>query len=192
MRRPVRERREGCELNPAPDLLTGLPTEGARIMAEMIIEAFAGVTREGGVSWSEAEVIDKNGTAEECALARAGDRDREWTELLGDPAWTATVGSGGFPFLNAIGFRYYLPAAMIRWLQGENEGYLPYNLTLSDGAIRDSQLGQWSFFDDAQRMAVARFVRYCRDFEETDGNPVDDWHRAYEAYWRDFDPGAQR
>lgn len=99
------------------------------------------------------------------------------------------MGVGGFYFLDAIGFRYYLPAAMIRWLLGEGEGFLPYNLRLGRrGRLRDYTLKQWSLLNDEQRAVVARFIRYERERDKEVGNENGDWKRAYESYWHAYDP----
>ena len=66
----------------------------ARLKAEQLAveadirAAFAGVTREGGVSWTETDAIDYNSTAAEVAEARAkmGDIDRGRAETRGPSA----------------------------------------------------------------------------------------------------------
>lgn len=78
--------------------------------------AFHGVTRDGGVSWTETSILDNYGSRAECAAARASDRDRQWTDLLNDPAFDLEAGHGGFCFLDPVGCRYHLPAAMIKIL----------------------------------------------------------------------------
>ena len=80
-------------------------------LIDLIKDAFKDVTREGGVSWHECEVIDNYGSDAERALARTRDTDRHWTELLSTEAFYPS-GIGGFCFLDPIGFRYYLPAAL--------------------------------------------------------------------------------
>lgn len=67
--------------------------------------AFAGVSREGGVSWSETRVLDMYGSDDERKAARAQDTDRSWSELVDDPKWYE-IGIGGFSFLDPISVRY--------------------------------------------------------------------------------------
>jgi hypothetical protein len=144
--------------------------------------AFDGVSREGGVSWSESRVLDDQGTPAERAAARSRDREEDWRQLVDDPGWVVDPGSGGFYFLDPIGFRYYLPAAMVRCVvSGQDEGVLPH-LTVYPGQSSRPPLAQWSRLDMRQRRCVARFLRYMhlaavhsyRDFR------ADWWDPAFE------------
>lgn len=83
------------------------------IIAE-IHDAFKDVSRDGGVSWTESVEIDMWESADKCAAARLADTDTHWSQLVDDEHWQSERGVGGFAFLDAIGFRYYLPAAMVR------------------------------------------------------------------------------
>ena len=58
------------------------PRRGALI--EMIRAAFSGVSREGGMSWSDSWASD-GGPAEDCPLFP--DKERAWTELIDDGRW---------------------------------------------------------------------------------------------------------
>ncbi len=78
--------------------------------------AFKGVTRDGGISWSETDSIDLHETEEQQAAARASDAEQCWEDLVDDPNWDEGIGVGGFTFLDAIGYRYYIAPAMIRSL----------------------------------------------------------------------------
>lgn len=123
-----------------------LSLERDSILKEIDV-AFAGVTREGGISWSEAVALDNYGTDEECQEARAKDKDISWKELVTDPHWRPLPGVGGFSFLDAIGFRYYLPAAMIRTLEDQVKRSGPWgrfgsSMTRNVVASRDFS-GSW-------------------------------------------------
>jgi hypothetical protein len=83
-----------------------------------IYVAFKGVTREGGVSWSETLVIDSDGTMDQRLFERERDTEQSWEDLVDDPTWNADIGIGGFSFLDPIGFRYYIAPAMVRELRG--------------------------------------------------------------------------
>lgn len=92
-------------------------------LIQRIYAAFRGVTRDGGISWTETGVIDDYGTDEERARARLEDTDRSWEELVDDPRWGPDTGWGGYSFLDAIGFRYYLAPAMVRAVRsGQDTG----------------------------------------------------------------------
>jgi len=85
-------------------------------LIEEIIAAFDGVSREGGVSMSEAEVIDDYGSDEERTAARLSDTDTRWQDVTDEQ-----LGSNWpLSFFDPIGFRYYIPAYMIyyiRWVE---------------------------------------------------------------------------
>lgn len=65
----------------------------------LVFEAFKGVTREGGVSWHEAEAIDFQVSDEEWDEARALDTEKSWEELLDDEKWRNQAGEWAWPFL---------------------------------------------------------------------------------------------
>lgn len=144
--------------------------------------AFRGVTREGGISWSEATVIDDYGEEHERAAARLLDREASWESLVDDPSWRHDSHSGGFPFLDPIGFRYYIAAAMVRSVRGLDPEQTGYALSI------DSQFNRnlVSLFTPEQARATARFVRFMIAFDD----PIvcKTWTEAYRVYWRHFEP----
>jgi hypothetical protein len=111
-----------------------LQAERDALIAE-IHEAFEGVTREGGVSWNETFVLDGYGSEEECSKARKTDRDHRWADLAYDETWIAGPGVGGWSFLDAIGFRYYLPAGMIRMLTAGHDAFPCGGLGRNEGRV---------------------------------------------------------
>lgn len=116
------------------DLPEDLEAEREALIPE-IYAAFAGVSREGGVSWSESVVLDNYISMNQRLAARAYDTDTSWEQLVDDPLWNSYAGlskflepdgnwrdyinstksvpgSGGFSFLDAIGFVTTFP---LRW-----------------------------------------------------------------------------
>jgi hypothetical protein len=152
-----------------------------------IREAFKGVSREGGVSWSETVVIDDYSARPDNkarVAARANDKDRNWIELAGNDQWDAGPGVGGWSFLDPIGFRYYLPAAMIRALHA---GYAAFtSLTLDFVLDTGSSDPRMTLLDDAQRRCVAHFVRFMVARDTANGNDLDaeTWQRVYDDHWK--------
>ena len=135
-----------------------LPAE-LRAIELGIKEAFRGVTW-GGVSWSEAEVLYWYGSDDECKAARLRDLDRMWQELVEDSNWVSDSGIGGWSFLDADGFRYYLPAAMTRRLRSGFDEGIVFHLTLPDsGELRDYTLEQWSLLNMSDQICVRRFLQ---------------------------------
>jgi hypothetical protein len=186
------ERRDGapehraCGANMSSMVPPHLIPEQAAVEAA-IRAAFKGVGRAGGVSWSEAWIIDDYGNEEECAAARARDTERSWEDLVDDPNWDDERGVGGFSFLDAIGFAYYIAPAMVRDVRRGCSAYLAF--TLDIGGFRRTQVAA---LDEAQGAAIARFLRFMIATCEADGDDdigVESWRRAYDSHWRQFDRG---
>ncbi|RYG46715.1 hypothetical protein EON79_09410 [bacterium] len=150
-----------------------------------IEEVFAGVGREGGVSWSEAEVRDMYGTPEDQAKARAQDREAGWQSLVDDPKWRPTCGVGGWTFLDAVGFRYYLPAAMIRCVQTGNDEGIEDHLRLEDGKFREFTAEKWALLNLDQRRCIRRFLEYMGVVTAYVYGGIDasGWQKSLELYW---------
>jgi hypothetical protein len=158
-----------------------------------IKDAFRGVSRDGGVSWREASVIDDYGSDDERDAARALDTEKTWMELLGPGAWEWRPGSQ-LSFLDPIGFRYYLAPAMILCAEGTLDINIQFHLqrppTAWEGLVRDS----WSLFNRKQTLAIGRFLRFmirvdklrwadaALELDELD-DPMG-WREAYEGYWK--------
>ncbi len=153
--------------------------EEQRAVEAEIRRAFRGVTREGGVSWSEADVVDDYGTDEERAAARARDKESCWEELVEDGA--IHLGSTRFCFLDAIGFRYYIAPAMILLARGADD-YVCQLTFRVDGPHGEAQVG---LLNVEQRGVVARFLRFMMKVEEGRGDldQVRKWGEVLEMYW---------
>jgi|GEM_PF-806959 len=191
--------------------MTEPPTpELARERDELIAEihaAFAGVSREGGVSWSETRVLDDElrPTTRKRLAARALDREPRWEALVDDPAWSTEEGFGqaAFSFLDPIGFRYYLGLAMLRCLRRGYDVGIELHLTIHreydpmaglapapSERWREYYLRKWSALDERQRRCVARFLRFMLSLAETgtDEHGPDEWgaegaRDALDSYW---------
>ncbi|MBX3381197.1 MAG: hypothetical protein KF805_13970 [Phycisphaeraceae bacterium] len=157
-----------------------------------VYAAFEGVSREGGVSWSQAYVVDNYGDENSYAAAGQEDVDNQWEELVSDESWLADGIGGGFAFLDPIGFRYYLPAAMIRELnEHASSGIERYlNLPPRGAKGRDSHLKQRALLNERQGRCTAAFVRFAIDREKNSDNPEGELLRilefAWENYWCEF------
>lgn len=152
------------------NILVPFITDAETVILKDIYRSFDGVAREGGVSWSEAEVLENFDTFRirdvfrKRVKARSLDTDTGWRELVGDPSWLVCPTSH-WHYLDAIGFRYYLPAAMVRCVQDrEDVGIARF---LSAGT--DNERDQWRLLSAGQRQCVGRFVRYmartCYDLD---------------------------
>src|SRR4051812_779232 len=70
----------------ASDLPPQLKLEAAAVENEIRI-AFRGLSRDGGVSWSESVELDLHKTPDEQAAARARDVEAHWEDLVDDLTW---------------------------------------------------------------------------------------------------------
>lgn len=151
--------------------------------------AFKGVSRTDGVSWSEAEALDGYPhNRMDPQQEREKDREKKWEDLVDDPAWDAETGiCSEWSFLDSIGFRYYLPPAMIRNLRSGESESLCFHLTLH-GVFHNSCLQSWQLFDAQQCRCVSAFILFMRDHSAAiDLDESNDWQRAYESYWHQFE-----
>ena len=154
-----------------------------------IYMAFGSVRRgPDGTSWSETVALDFYRHEDECLAARKADKDGAWGELVDDPGWQPFPGVGGFSFIDAAGFHYYLPPTMVRTLQGDNpEWYDGHLLGVID-----------RFFDavpwrDGELEAIARFVAFMAkhdsDLCSEEGDNV--WQVAIEKRWHQHLPPSR-
>ncbi len=171
-------------------------------LIEEIIAAFDGVSREGGVSMSEAEVIDDYGSDKKRAAARLSDTDTRWQDVSDEQLalnWPLT-------FFDPIGFRYYLPAYMIyhlRWiddyiemgddapLKSYGNKALEYALSAEykKGKIEDFYLSKFKIFTQSQGRAIAHFLQL--EAERTDAFEVIEFENEMERFYLTL-PEAKR
>jgi hypothetical protein len=169
------------------DRLKQLERERQAVEAK-IREAFRGVTRTGGITWSESVILDGDGSGRTREQARALDTESRWEDLVDDKDWHHEVGIGGFNFLDPIGFRYYIAPAMIRCIRENGGEFISYALRI-DGEFKRDLV---SLFDARQSHATARFVRlmiavHVTNHDDIYGKP---WSDAYKIYWKKWDKGT--
>lgn len=156
------------------------------IIAE-IHEAFRDVTREGGVSWTEADLIDGGRGMADRLEGRAQDKDTRWQELVHVGHYHAW--ESNWSFLDAIGFRYYLPAKLIECLDDLDEVSMAYNLSLAKPKeMADYTRSMWGLLDERQSACVREFLAYAsNEYAARYDDPEDnDWLEAYNSYWKDL------
>ena len=175
-------------INVAPQLPEWLLAEERAVEAQ-IRRAFHGVSREGGVSWGEAFVIDGLTSEEEEQAARAEDVDQAWEELVDDPRWIHEPCIGGMSFLDAIGFRYYVAPVMIRCIRERGGEFVESQFNWGEMMPRRVAL-----LSIAQRRAIARFVRLMIAVSSARGQTqfAGTWIAAYKNFWRVWDAGSRR
>lgn len=137
---------------------------------EEITVAFGGVSREGGVTLSEAWVIDDYGSDEERAEARKEDTETRWQDV---PERDIAYGSSCLSFLDEIGFRYYLPAYIVwclRHIDSEDANDLIYesnsyqsivwHLTDIGPDLHQYRMARFELFTLEQSKAIAHFLEF--------------------------------
>lgn len=176
-------------------------------LIEEITAAFDGVSREGGVSLSEAWVIDDYGSDEGRAEARKHDTETRWQDVLDED-----ICHGDFLFLmDEIGFHYYIPAYIVwylRYIDSKDSNDPNYDLhtfeylistlgALNNGDLDQYELRRFKLFTHKESKAVAHFLQfaearmdeYIKKYERNFINsyvPVNDARKALERYWEQF------
>jgi len=146
-------------------------------LIEEITTAFDGVSREGGVSLSEAWVIDDYGSDEERAKARKQDTETSWQEVSDKDI---AHGYSCLCFLDEIGFRYYIPAYIVWYLRyidvndsadpnydSNTFEWLLYGLgSVRSGKLNDFYFSHFKALTLEQSRAIAHFLVF--DEERSD------------------------
>lgn len=127
-------------------------------LIEAIEREFANVTRKGGVSWLEADALDAGGSQDLYDLAKDRDIEKRWQELVDSTTWNIFEWSSNWSFLDSIGYRYYLAAAMVRELKTGTE-------IVNDFHFWFCPQEKFSEFTKAQKQVVAEFVLYKLHYE---------------------------
>jgi hypothetical protein len=132
-----------------------------------IVGAFDGVRRGDGISLHEAQVIEDHGSDNERVRARTLDAAERWQDV---PGADIEAAYDILSFLDAAGFRYYLPAYMVWSLENfetsesRSVDHTIYSLALhEEPRLRQWQLGRFSVFDPRQAKAIARFLAFMAE-----------------------------
>ena len=133
-------------------------------LIETIHKEFAKVTRKNGVSWLEADALDGGGQQYLYDLAKQHDTERRWQDLIDSPKWNIFEHCSNLSFLDPIGFRYYLAAAMIRDLNAAEN-------VLGDFHFWFSAVEKFSEFTQKQKLAVSAFVDYKLEYDRRRNYP---------------------
>jgi hypothetical protein len=146
-------------------------------LIEEITRVFEGVSRENGVSLSEAWIIDDYGSDEERVEARKRDTETRWQDVPDDDI---CFGYSCLSFLDEIGFHYYIPAYIVWYLRNmDNEDPEPpssssttfdsliFHLTLENwGGWEEYYLRKYSLFTPQESKAIAQFLQFDAERED--------------------------
>lgn len=152
-----------------------------------IIAAFDGVSREDGTTLHEAESIDNRESGEENRAARRLDSEQRWQDV---PDIAINACCSALSFMDAKGFRYYIPAFLrfglkrldndlIKHLENDPNGILHscYFQLLHDhpNSLRKSEpvnIANKYGFDHAQCLVIAKFLRFMIGDDLTSWNEL--------------------
>ena len=160
------------------------PDDRVNGLLRMLNRAFEASTRVGGRSWTDAIALDLMGVPGKDFAVTHRDDDRSWRDVVRDPGWDPDSGMGGWPFLDGIGFRYYLAAAMGRVLDGGEVSCLAWQFRRPlKGASRRRFDDRW-ILDPAQHEVAMRFAAFMleRTFQAGDQAEYDEWDAAIRSW----------
>ena len=153
----------------------------AAIVSEISL-AFDSVTLDSGISLKQTKVIDDYGdvTSKEFAALPLGEVTGDWKAI---PA-SILDDADCIAFLDTKGFRYYIPALMLRLLENYDRGSMMVIATLSSLYPKNqSRKYQYSELTKAQLRAIAHFMEALPMLVELEGEDVPVVERAFRNYW---------
>ncbi len=128
-----------------------------RDIIECVLREFKDVKRTGGVSWSQTFVMDDYGSEEEMSRAANKDTDTNWIDLARGDNWFLGIPGTPWSFLDAIGTRYYIAAALL----------LDMERGMSTGHEDLLTVGPWDdrldLLTHDQLCVVAMYIRWKRE-----------------------------
>ena len=150
------------------------PNEKAEKIIAAIYQAFGNVLRGGGVSLREGDALDSYANDELLKQARALDNDLHWWEI---PAEQLEQFHTALSFMDAEGFRYYIPAYMTHALRTCEGGSLSIDAALvSLFPLHSSASDRYALLNHDQKKCIAQFLW----FMTTETN--DRWSNKLEVY----------
>ena len=150
-------------------------SKAAEELCERIRTAFSGVELGDGIGLWEAQGIDDYDTPEICAELRLKDESKDWSRISDDVLQHCFSSPS---FLDAEGFRFYMPAFMISEARGT------YGFSFFWSLIHFENLGDTRFtlLDDNQRSVTREFLIFMAS-DPDDTYSRDDVMYALETYW---------
>jgi len=157
----------------------------------IIAEAFEGITLEDGVSLRQAEVIDRYGeglSGGEFADLTINEVTHNWQQI---PAATLDQFEC-LAHLDAKGFRYYIPAFMLRLIEKYDSASMKDIGTLSGLYPKkeswEYHTGRYSLLNEAQSIAIALYLVALPDLVELDYEDKTIVSRALANFWSKYLP----
>ena len=154
-----------------------------------IEQAFGSVTRGGGVTLYETDVLDSCGSEKERIKARKKNTEKRWQDV---PDQDIEDHQSALCFLDPEGFRYYLPAYM-RWSlrHFKSSDSLSSDSTIyalgpsGNKGVTDWNRARWGVFTQRQCQVILSYLRFMIEQGEDHADSVMA-ELAINAYWNQF------
>ena len=143
-------------------------------VAQMIRDAFRGVTLGEGVGLLQGQDLDDYADARTLAQFRAKDEKQDWTRI---EVIELTRCHSSLSFFDAAGMRFHLPAYLIADLEGTLDQDVIFHLT----CFAHLGTSRFDLLNSAQRRAVREFLLLRRSGRHFDHKMIDD---ALSSYWK--------
>lgn len=150
-------------------------TDEERRVADLIREAFRGVTLGEGIGLLEAQALDDYAGPETQAECRTGDENEDWTAI---PSGTLNWCNSSLCFFDPAGMRFHLPAFLLVDL----EGTLPQEMDFKLADPSEYRRSQLSLLSQAQRDAIREFLLLCLQ-KDPEGFNAPLIRRSVHTYW---------
>jgi len=150
-----------------------------------IESAFDGVTLNGGISLDQTKVIDefgliRNVKSKEFDALPLNEVTDDWKAIPSSILDDADC----FVHLDAKGFRYYIPALMLRLLENYDRGSMMVISTLRILYPKKESSEYWySLLTKEQRRAIAHYLKTLPSLVELQGEDRPVVERAFRNYW---------
>jgi hypothetical protein len=150
--------------------------EGRERVAEMVRQAFRGVTLGDGVGLRQAEGMDSYENAARLAALRSEDEKLDWRRI---PASDLNIYCNSLSYLDAEGMRFLLPAYLLAELDDELHIEFIFHLTFTGfGAM-----SRFHLLDAAQKSAVRAFLELRLNETKSDAPDYEMIKSAVETFW---------
>ena len=132
-------------------------------LVRQVVAAFNDVRLGNGVSLHQARAMDDYAGDAEVAAARVLDTESRWQDVTDEKLDRL---ADTMPFMDAEGFRFYLPRFMLFALEHrgrpEYSGSWAKDVAINNADLRDTT-GRHDLMTEEQRAAVRAFAEFYRD-----------------------------
>jgi hypothetical protein len=163
-----------------------------KALLKEIQDAFGSVQRGDGTTLHQAQAMDDYAGPEQELAARRLDTDQRWGDV---PEQDIVRHYTALGFLNADGFRYYIPAHMsfaVKYYKAGSFDFLILDWILyalnpgDDPELPGWKIEQFENLDQRQKEVICHFLHFIKDEAEDYLIAHSDAEQALERYWGQF------